>query len=457
MSKKAIGGFEYQLLDRTATAAFDHDDEMPASRGRLNSPWYMYYAPFFQSEELQMLVQFDCASPETREPIFSQRSEDMISVLVTLVYRISKDDMLYYALNWIDQVHSFLPNLYDYIRRHLPEGITSPFQLFYRLLRRSHEQSVRLAAITLAKLIVSHPSSPHAQEHFNLLTSWMVESATKNQINPRVPVEALMEVLRNRSNRYLTAKMGTLQMLTAAIRTNIRPIRDIQLMYEAIFCVWISTYDPKVVEMEFYVDGYELVAVLVDVLRVAEKEKILRMSLAALRNLSSASKHIETMLAYGILKLLDTFSRKTWADEDIEDDIRYLREKIHAEKHVLSSFDHYQEEILSGHLQWSPVHSSETFWRENLKRFEEREFHLIKLLIQLLKTAENPQVLAVACHDLGEFVCYHPRGKIILQDLQAKPVIMGLMVHSHIEVQKQALLCTQKLMVKNWEFLSTAK
>lgn len=84
----------------------------------------------------------------------------------------------------------------------------------------------------------------------------------------------------------------------------------------------------------------------------------------------------------------------------------------------------------------------------------------------------------MACYDIGEFVRFHPRGKkynlslfpeqpffsdgllliplsrSLIQALDAKVPIMNLMTHPDPAVQKEALLCVQKLMVHNWEYLS---
>ncbi len=55
--------------------------------------------------------------------------------------------------------------------------------------------------------------------------------------------------------------------------------------------------------------------------------------------------------------------------------------------------------------------------------------------------------LAVGCHDLGQFIVTHPQGRYIVNDLRGKELVMRLLSHSEPEVQKQALLCVQKLML----------
>lgn len=41
----------------------------------------------------------------------------------------------------------------------------------------------------------------------------------------------------------------------------------------------------------------------------------------------------------------------------------------------------------------------------------------------------------------------HPQGRYIVADLRGKELVMRLMAHPDPEVQKQALLCVQKIML----------
>ena len=71
----------------------------------------------------------------------------------------------------------------------------------------------------------------------------------------------------------------------------------------------------------------------------------------------------------------------------------------------------YATEIKSGRLEWSPVHKSERFWRDNAPRLIEKNCELLKVLVHLLEVSREPLVLAVASYDVGEFVRHYPRGK----------------------------------------------
>ena len=70
---------------------------------------------------------------------------------------------------------------------------------------------------------------------------------------------------------------------------------------------------------------------------------------------------------------------------------------------------------------------------------------ILKILITILDTCNDPRTFAVVCFDFSQFINYHPAGRTILIDLKAKDRVMKLMSHESYEVTKNALLCTQRL------------
>lgn len=62
-------------------------------------------------------------------------------------------------------------------------------------------------------------------------------------------------------------------------------------------------------------------------------------------------------------------------------------------------------------LEWSPVHKSAKFWRENALRLNEKNYDLLRTLIHFLEASKDPLILAVASFDIGEYVRHNPRGK----------------------------------------------
>ena len=44
-------------------------------------------------------------------------------------------------------------------------------------------------------------------------------------------------------------------------------------------------------------------------------------------------------------------------------------------------------------------------------KLNENQHEILRLLVAILRESQNPTAIAVASHDLGEYVRYYPRGK----------------------------------------------
>lgn len=72
---------------------------------------------------------------------------------------------------------------------------------------------------------------------------------------------------------------------------------------------------------------------------------------------------------------------------------------------------------------------------------------VLRILITLLDISRDSKTLAVACHDISQFIQFHPAGRGIVVDLKAKERVMKHMSHPDPELAKQALLCVQKILL----------
>ena len=54
------------------------------------------------------------------------------------------------------------------------------------------------------------------------------------------------------------------------------------------------------------------------------------------------------------------------------------------------------------------------FWKENVEKFEEKDFQILRVLLKLLEASRETRTLAVGCHDLGMFITTHPHGRSIV-------------------------------------------
>lgn len=63
--------------------------------------------------------------------------------------------------------------------------------------------------------------------------------------------------------------------------------------------------------------------------------------------------------------------------QDLLEALNQLEEGLKDNIKKLSSFDKYKQEVLLGHLDWSPMHKDPIFWRENITSFEEHDFQVL--------------------------------------------------------------------------------
>ncbi|VDP40025.1 unnamed protein product [Soboliphyme baturini] len=186
------------------------------------------------------------------------------------------------------------------------------------------------------------------------------------------------------------------------------------------------------------------------------KEKVTRIIMAIFRNLLEKPEDREIirenaiqMVQCQVYKTLELIMSKAYDDPEFNEDTQFVTEQLQS-SYFFSSFDEYLTELKSGRLQWSPVHKTEKFWKENVQRFNEKNFELIKILVKILEVTNDPLVLCVAAHDLGQYVRHYPRGKTVIEQLNGKQMVMRLLTHEDPNVRYHALLAIQKIMVHNW-------
>ena len=86
---------------------------------------------------------------------------------------------------------------------------------------------------------------------------------------------------------------------------------------------------------------------------------------------------IQLSLCYYLFEL--TFSYL--CNQDLLDALNQLEVGLKENLKRLSSFDKYKQQVLLGHLDWSPMHKDPNFWRENITNFEENDFQVCHVLV----------------------------------------------------------------------------
>ncbi|CAJ1024260.1 V-ATPase subunit H, putative [Leishmania lindenbergi] len=367
----------------------------------------------------------------------------------------------------------------------------------------SHSESLGIAnpAIFLAATALrygSYEGHENAFMEFFALARHTFSPETLQVTAVEFTVQACVQLARRKDFRQLFFKENLPSfiphLLTDIVSSDSATI--IQVIYETLLLSWLLSFEYEGLVL---LVRERMIPQLHRVLQRVQKEKCVRVALMTLLNMVEAERKymnkllnpsseewvddriyllgrlhqgetpeqmsstfkkgpslVAEMVSVGMIKTLSQISRRKFGDEDINIMVDQLSAAMESSMHVLTSFSQYRGEVLSGVLEWTPVHTSTKFWKEKAVKVEDNGYEVLLALGKVLRESKDEVTLAVSCHDLGEIIRYHPTGRNLLTlpaMVGVKERVMMLMSHSNPEVAKEALLCTQKIMVQRWEYM----
>uniref|UniRef100_A0A3P9K8H3 V-type proton ATPase subunit H n=1 Tax=Oryzias latipes TaxID=8090 RepID=A0A3P9K8H3_ORYLA len=434
--------------------------------------WQSYLqSQMISAEDCEFIKKFEMANSEEKQAILAKDGHQCAKTFLNLMAHISKEQTVQYILTLIDDTlqenHQRVTIFFDYAKK----TKNTAWSYFLPMLNRQDLFTVHMAARVIAKLAAWGRDLMEGSD-LNYYFNWIKSQLSSQNLHGSGHETGAGTISPSDSSQYVQCVAGCLQLMLRVNEYRFAWVEadgvncitavlsnkcGFQLQYQMVFCVWLLAFSPQLCEQ---LRRYNVVPALSDILQESVKEKVTRIILAAFRNLLEKSAERETRQEYAlamiqckVLKQLENLEQQKYDDEDITEDIKFLLESLGESVQDLSSFDEYSSELKSGRLEWSPVHKSEKFWRENAVRLNEKNYELLKILTRLLEVSDDPQVIAVAAHDVGEYVRHYPRGKRVIEQLGGKQLVMNHMHHEDQLVRYNALLAVQKLMVHNWEYL----
>ncbi|KAK2147227.1 hypothetical protein LSH36_563g03027 [Paralvinella palmiformis] len=416
--------------------------------------WQSYLqGQMISQEDYLVITKLDNATPELRAQLLREKPYQCAKTFVNLMGHISKDQTVQYTLTMIDDILQEDKSRVEIFREYSHKNKESVWSPFLNMLNRPDPFIVNQTSRILAKLACWSKDFMEGSDLHYYLTWLKDQMRIANNEYLQTVARCLQMMLRIEEYRHAFVKVDGISTLVTVLAGKI----SFQIQYQLTFCLWVMTFNTNLCDK---VSKYNVIPILADILSESVKEKVTRIILATFRNLLEKPSERETstdnalaMVQCKVLKQLQLLEGRKFDDSDIEEDIEFLNETLQASVQDLSSFDEYTTELKSGRLEWSPVHKSEKFWRENAVRLNEKNYEMLKILIKLLETNRDPLILSVAAHDIGEYVRHYPRGKHIIEQLGGKQLVMQHLSHEDPNVRYEALLAVQKLMVHNWEYL----
>ncbi|KAK4310428.1 hypothetical protein Pmani_018012 [Petrolisthes manimaculis] len=424
---------------------------------KVNWPSYLQ-SQMISQEDYDVITGVESGG-NVRQTLLHNQRYQVARTLLNLLGHISKDQTIQYILIMVDDTlsedksredKSRVEIFKEYARKHR-ESMWSPF---LNLLTRPDSFIINMTARIVAKL-ACWSRDPMDGSDLTFYLTWLKDQLrTPNNEYIQSVGRCLQMMLRVEEYRTVFYQLDGVVTIVQVLSTG---KLNFQIQYQLTFCLWVMTFNNAIAEK---MNKYSVIPSLADILSESVKEKVTRIVLAVFRNLIEkpeepqiARENCIQMVQCKVLKQLEILAQRKFEDEDITADIEFLNEKLQNSIQDLSSFEEYCSEVKSGRMEWSPVHKSEKFWRENSGRLNEKNYELLKILIHLLESSKDNLVLSVACHDIGEYTRHYSRGKRVLEQLGGKQSVMQHLTHQDPSVRYEALLAVQKLMVHNWEYL----
>ncbi|KMZ62362.1 putative V-type proton ATPase subunit H [Zostera marina] len=420
-------------------------------------PWDTYMASkFYDVNALQTVKSYCKESGVQRALLIDNSGQTHIDAFVKILSNVSKEDTTEYILVLVDEILSANPKR-AILFHDKSLSNADIYGVFLKMLMSNNwfiqEKSCKILSFILSMRPKTEKSDEaksskgkitSTDDIFKALLDWQCAQLAKPSHPTRsvpVAISSLSTLLKEPCVRAAFVKADGLKFLIPLI-TPASTQQSIQLLYETCLSVWLLSYYDVAVQA---LSTTRVLQKLVEVVKGSTKEKVVRVIILTLKNFLEKGVFGAEMIDLGLPHIIQNLKGQAWSDEDLLTALNHLEEGLKENIKQLSSFEKYKQEVLLGHLEWSPMHKDHAFWRDNITNFEENDFQILRVLMTIIDTTEDPTSLAVACYDLSQFIQHHPGGRLVVGDLKAKERVMKLMNHENTEVTKYALLCAQRL------------
>ncbi|KAJ1853490.1 H(+)-transporting V1 sector ATPase subunit H [Coemansia sp. RSA 1822] len=419
-------------------------------------PWEGYSrAGLISSDELHQLKDFQKQLVQLVES--SENSVSLathVPLLVLLTEKLSSVDALQYLLVVLDELAE---RDVESVR-----ALANDMDNVSRALFRCMDKKDDYLGLKACKILTGIAVTCNVEAAFGRMFAYL-EKSMRSELTSVVDValqvvQSALRVPRARSILYneagcLAQMIDVLKRTVSGTKTGAgRGVVAVsQTQYEVVFCLWLLTFERHVAVT---IDRkYDVVSTMVEIARSAVKEKVVRIIVATWANMAQHSVNVPGLLVARVPACLETLRvGRNFNDEDLKQTLTDLTDTMAEHTGVMTSWDEYVNQLKSGKLEWSGWHRSEQFWKIHVAKMDENDHRIVRLLARVLAAPESTDTsVAVACHDLSQYVKYNPEGKKFVAKVGAKQRVMTLMTEgATAEIKYEALMCVQQIMLNAW-------
>lgn len=231
------------------------------------------------------------------------------------------------------------------------DGTTIQDGPFLRALRSTDVFTQESASVGLALLYTAYNGE------VNSLVAWICDMLQLGLEKPQatqIALPSLTILLRRETCRQPFTAKGGISLIVQTLN-KIGRNGNAQQLYELTFCLWTLSLGESADIDAFLHCG--TVLTLTELVAAAPSRKVVRMSLAALLNLTRGSNEgiLTEMLTGGLTKMLENMihsnAHKQAGDPEVEADVRNLFEILMKNYRDFSTFDRWVSEVKTGNLR----------------------------------------------------------------------------------------------------------
>lgn len=412
-----------------------------------------------QDEASALKVLSDKKQIEQTNKVVLASPELYATKFITLLSRKPKDDIVTYVLVIIIDVILQDKSFANSILQLSKIDSTLPYTPLIELLSSEDESIILSSIYVLSLLFLNDPASINGNSSstednlvklFDILCNKLLKS-TSQPLN-YLSIQFIKELLTIKSYRLIFWK-NHLKLSPNLFKTFMERKGELQMRYYSTFSIWLLTFSKQT--SKDISDSYpELIGALYVSAKDSVKEKIVRLSISSLLNILNVEnneKIVKQSLLVNGLEISKNLLERKWADEELKLDLETLVNLLTDAVSTLTTFDEFENELKLKKFTWSPSHKSEEFWIENIEKFKENNWKLLKELVSLItfeSVSEEQMYLnqSIICHDIYQIIKNEPDVVKILDKSGAKPKIMSLLNSPNSNVKFEALKTTQKLL-----------
>eukprot|EP01092_Planopodium_desertum_P001919 TRINITY_DN1300_c0_g1_i1.p1 TRINITY_DN1300_c0_g1~~TRINITY_DN1300_c0_g1_i1.p1 ORF type:complete len:396 (-),score=59.19 TRINITY_DN1300_c0_g1_i1:65-1252(-) len=366
--------------------------------------WHAMTGLYIDHDQQHLLTKY--VGDTSKGAIISEKAPLLAKTFIGLLSKIESTEPRRYVLTMVEEMLDHNSDNVKFFLELQSENPKWPIAPFLQLLKddagdslyQTYANAKILSTLLSRQLTYDDAVVKSVMEHF---CKQITDSKEK-----RIPIIALKNLLTRDEFRPVFVDIGGLLRLSSVLHAEYEefqrlenytppdllpgtppPVKkgedvkppgpNAQLVYETIYCLWLVSYRKNLAETKFV--GTHAIKNVVSLIKAINKDKIKRVGLAFLRNLSPFANNNIEMIAANFHNVLKSFNLRKWGDPELQEDLETLSGTVEENILKLNSFDKYAAEVLSGKLVWTtPSHKSEKFWKANAPRFEAEDYRVLK-------------------------------------------------------------------------------